>query len=393
MKRIKDVTLLHIGNIKLCPPALSAANFLALQGYHVTVITTKDHSYDEYRNVFSDNIDIRLLDFSDPLRNPFIPKVANMLHARKVIWQLIDELYRAESSLIWVSSLVSLKYLGTSITARNYVLHVMELSERIQYTNRLRFPEMDAEKIGNAALAVIVPERTRAHITQAWWNLKSLPLVLPNKPMETGINERNQQVSDPTAARILASLKGKKIVLYQGIVHKERPLKPYLEAVELLNGRFAFVTMGSTDPLSDQESSLHAHIPYIAAPKHLEVTSNAHIGVLSYFPFKGHISVLNPLFCAPNKTFEYAKFGIPMLANDNPNLNSTFEKWGCGKTIGQFDGETIARAIKEIDEHYDEMSDASRTYYESVNMPELVAEIMQTVERRLNDGMMTGVQA
>lgn len=385
MGEIKDVVFVHIGNILLFPPALSAVNLLAAEGRRVTVITTGDHSESDYRQVFpNSNIDVHLLDFPDPLRVSLAPKIVGMLRSRKDIWSVIDEIYLSDSTLIWVSTVTSIKYLGMEILNRNFVFHVMELAEKIQYTMRLQFPVMDAERIGNAALAVIVPEKTRAHITQAWWNLRLLPLVLPNKPIESGSDCRKQLVSDLRAFDVLAPLKNRKIVLYQGIIHKERPLKPYLDAVEMLGEGYAFVTMGAKNPLAEMESPYHAHVPYIAAPRHLEVTSNAHIGVLSYFPFKGHTSVLNPLFCAPNKTFEYAKFGIPMLANDNPNLNHIFERWGCGKTLYDFEGEAIAHAIEEIDDCYDDMSIASRAYYDSIDMSASIRAIMTTVETRLS---------
>lgn len=382
MNIIKNIILVHIGDILLCPPALSVVDLLARQGYRVTVITTDDHSTRDYVATFPEGVEIQTLDFADPLKTSLIPKTFNMLVSRKRIWELIDGRYSASDSLVWVSSLVTLKYLVPTILKYNYVLHVMELAERICYTEKLPLLEIDAEVVGNAALAVVVPESVRAHITQAWWNLNRLPLVLPNKPVMNGSNARRQAASDPAAAKVLEPLRDKKIVLYQGIVHKERPLKPYLEAVEELGGGFVFVTMGSKDPLEGVVSPQYAHIPYVPAPKHLEVTSGAYIGVLSYFPFKGHSSVLNPLFCAPNKTFEYARFGVPMLGNDNPNLNYVFEKWGCGVSVKEFKGGPVASAIKEIDDNYKRMSVASREYYDSVDMIKLINNIMSTIDKR-----------
>lgn len=47
----------------------------------------------------------------------------------------------------------------------------------------------------------------------------------------------------------------------------------------------------------------------------------ASIGVMSYSPHqKTHAGVVNALYCAPNKIFEYGKYGKPMIANDVPAL-------------------------------------------------------------------------
>lgn len=54
-------------------------------------------------------------------------------------------------------------------------------------------------------------------------------------------------------------------------------------------------------------------VPFIRPPHHLQVTRLASIGVLSYFPDPSSLAaVINPLYCAPNKIFEYARYGVPM---------------------------------------------------------------------------------
>lgn len=382
-KRLSNIIVVHIGDLLAFPPTLNVANLLCDEGYRVRVITTSDHSDADYKKALPAGVALSFLESAYSVSATIPQKIASMLSIRKELWKLIDDCYVASNSLIWVSSEVAMKHLGHRIVRCNYVFHVMELAERIRYRLGHDFPAMDTERIGNNALAIVVPERTRAHITKAWWNLRDMPLVLPNKPVESGSSSRGQLVSDAEARRALELMSGKKIILYQGITHRERPLRPYLDAVEMLGCDFAFATMGSEDPLKGVVSDRYVHIPYVEAPKHLEITSNAYIGVLSYFPFKGHVSILNPLFCAPNKTFEYAKFGIPMLGNDNPNLDYIFEKWGCGSALSSFEGEVIAKAIETIDSHYPSMSAAARNYYDSVDMPALIRDIMDAVELRL----------
>ena len=52
------------------------------------------------------------------------------------------------------------------------------------------------------------------------------------------------------------------------------------------------------------------HISHIDAPEHLDVTSHAYVGLVTY-SYKS----LNNIFCAPNKIWEYAAFGVPLVCS------------------------------------------------------------------------------
>ena len=70
----------------------------------------------------------------------------------------------------------------------------------------------------------------------------------------------------------------------------------------------------------------------------------ASIGVLSYFPRSGSIGrTLNPLYCAPNKIFEYSKYGIPMISNDVPALRYSYMEFHCATV-------SISSCCREDDE-------------------------------------------
>ena len=64
------------------------------------------------------------------------------------------------------------------------------------------------------------------------------------------------------------------------------------------------------------------YLGFTVPPKHLSIVKLADIGILTYVADSGSI---NPVFCAPNKIWEYAKYGIPMLCNDIPGLKYTVE--------------------------------------------------------------------
>ena len=376
-----NIIVIHIGEIYKYPPVISLLNILSDLKIQTTVITT--------RSVFVknkiDNIKFEVLPFCyEKLSNPIF-KFFNIFRARKQIDNIIDKLYD-ENTIIWITYNVSLKNMNLiKLLKRRYVIQLMELEENLVYFKKLPL-KMNAKKIANNALAVIVPEYNRAHITKAWWDLKELPYVLSNKPYYDITISRYSRIDDKIAYKTFEKLKGKKIILYQGIISKERPLIPFIKAINKLGSEYAFVVMSSQDNIYGEiESSNYYYIPFIKPPKHLQITSNAYIGILSYSPTDGEFSKLNALFCAPNKVYEYAMFGIPMIGNDNPGLRFLFETSNCGKCLNNFTEIEIQNAILEIENNYSFFSQKSKDYYIKTDNKKVIKKILENVRHKTNE--------
>ena len=116
------------------------------------------------------------------------------------------------------------------------------------------------------------------------------------------------------------------------------------------------------------------HIDFTPAPEHLVYTSKAYIGVLSYDPYS-----LNNAFCAPNKTFEYSKFGIPLICNELPGLKSVIDTYKTGKAIDINNVESIKNAILEIDANYEFYSNNAKEYYKAVNCKEIIRNALKSI--------------
>src|SRR5690606_36887593 len=102
-----------------------------------------------------------------------------------------------------------------------------------------------------------------------------------------------------------------KVILYQGLISRERDLTYILQAINELNEEFVPIIMGKDYGMIDKYKKICpriVHISYIPSPQHLYITSIARLGILMYDPIS-----LNQIFCAPNKTFEYAGYGVPMI--------------------------------------------------------------------------------
>lgn len=374
------IIIIHIGDILIYPPVMSLIHTLENKNIETIVITTES----KYNLKQFHNVKFEVLSYNYE-KTGAAEKLKKMLGIRRVIDRLLKQYYDS-NSFIWITYNVSLKHINTNnLSKYHYVLQLMELMETIKLYEKAPL-KLNAPKIAEHALAVVVPEYNRAHITKAWWNLSHLPLILPNKPYYTNAIEKGSYIEDETARNVIDCLSGKKIILYQGILTRERPIDKIIMAVDKLGEDYAFVVMsGGKNIYSDIPSCNYYFIPFVAPPLHLQVTSHAYIGVLTYLPVESEFSKLNVLYCAPNKTFEYGMFGVPMLGNDLPGLQFLFKTNHCGECFDEFNEDSICRAIKSIEDNYDEMSMHARKYYDNTDYAVALDSVLEKVEERLNE--------
>ena len=357
---------------------MSVLQNLSDMGYEIvlctTEITKEVNSICVERGISVINIKI---DFDTPI-NP-LSKLSRLGKVKRELWKQIDLIYN-DSSIIWVFSDAALKHLGKKLLKKKYILHMFELSEKTYYYYKLPILSMDMSKYAKGALRVIQAEYNRAHIVKSWWGLNDLPAVLPNKPYLKKTIEKKSKITDLIASSVIEQLKGRKIILYQGNLGSERPLDQFIKAVDNLGDNYAFVIMsGSEDIYKHLNSENYFFIPYVTSPQHLEITSHAYIGVMSYIPVVNGYSKLNSLYCAPNKIYEYSMFGIPMIGNDVPGLSSIFSITGSGVCIEKYDEDSIRNAILEIENNYEEMNIKSKELYDKTDNYERIKEIIQEV--------------
>lgn len=373
--------LIQVGPIAKYPPALTVLQDMNDLGIEVILITNqidkntkkicmqRNIKYIEVLSEFPENV------------SPLI-KFKRMLSLRKRFWKEINKIYD-KNTILWVSSDAAIMHLGAKLLKTNYILHMYELGQNIIYYSKIPFLKIDTSKYAKNALAVIQAEYNRSHIAKTWWNLKELPFVLPNKPYNSGV-AKNSSIKDEYARSVIEKLSGKKIILYQGITSEERPLDKIIKAVDKLGDEYAFVLMSSEENVySHLNISNYYFIPFVKPPDHLEITSNAYIGVLSYTPTSNGYSKLNALFCAPNKIYEYASFGIPMIGNDIPGLTFPFEKYNIGVNFSSFEEKEIIETIEKVQKNYDELSTNTKSFYVDADTKKIITEIISYAESKL----------
>ena len=119
---------------------------------------------------------------------------------------------------------------------------------------------------------------------------------------------------------------------------------------------------------------------FVNPPNHLFFLKYARIALVPYSPesMKGYeFNILNALYCAPNKIYEYSGCGIPMIGTNVLGLKVPFEKYNIGICCENLDEQTIINAIKSIDDNYELMTKKSKLFFDSVNIDEIVKKILE----------------
>lgn len=290
-------------------------------------------------------------------------RIQSIIHTpSKVHKEHLQLLETTNYDILWVIHEDTAYEFKNALVGKKYLLSLYELND-----HRRDFLEQ-IKPVIKGAQEVLVPEYNRACILRVWLQLDKTPTVIPNKPL-------NHPLKRNIPNSYQKQLEGKKIVLYQGYINRSRNLDKVCEAVKKMPD-YCIVMMGKGD--EDYINELKQkypqiiHISYIAPPEHLYVTSWAHIAIVKY-----DFVVLNAIFCAPNKTWEYTGFGIPVLCHDIPGLQYTIGQYKAGVCTNMDDIDSIKSAINEIDQHYDEYSRNALSYYNSFDVKSAIGLIVQ----------------
>ena len=315
-----------------------------------------------------------------------LQKLTDQIKFKRCVEKFLSSTFIGDEDLIWIAQIETIYLLHNLVYKYPVILHPLEFTDKsINWKYRAVSPTINLKKVFHTAKKVVCCEYNRSHITKGIFALDTLPYILPNKPYEETIVAKSipSDISK-TIHKYLSELSNKKIILYQGVfVDGERRLEEFCQAISLLPEEYVLIAMGSGTALFENlklkyEGTRIKFIPFIKPPYHLLITKEAYIGVLSYFPRQDNIgTVLNPLYCAPNKVFEYAKFGKPMLGNDIPGLHYMFQEYHCGECIQYpMTPKTIAETVLKLDSYYSTYSVGSAKFYNSVSIPEIISQIV-----------------
>lgn len=378
------VILIMKEDIVQYPPVLSMINVLIKLQKKVVFIgpysdKQQKNKLKEKGVVFYDKISLNV-------KSKPIHKIIEQLRFRHYVKSVLTSIYEQDDEICIINE-DTVCLLWKVICMYKYLIYFLETpgyNVRLKY--RIYTPSFKLINACRGAHKIICCEYNRAHIIKGLFQLDELPIILPNKffKIESQLDDRNipddiQLILDEVKSRTV----GKKIILYQGVFNSgERRLEEFILAVNSLPEEYVLLAMGRGNAMFEllkekYSSDRIIFIDFINPPFHLGITSLAHIGILSYFPVnKSFIQILNPLYCAPNKIFEYSKYGLPMISNDVPALKSTFKEFNCGEIVEYpISISGIAQKILTISSNYEMYTKGALNYYKSVDVEKIIASI------------------
>lgn len=183
----------------------------------------------------------------------------------------------------------------------------------------------------------------------------------------------------------LPAARGKKIVLFQGGFSPNRNLENLVKSAGFLGGSDAvIVLMGFGDygavlkDLARKEGVLDSRVlfhPAVSQDELLEYSASADVGIIPY----PHVD-LNSYYCTPNKLFEFVQAGLPILANDSPELNRFVRGNNIGLTRKMDTAEDIAGGITAIlSEDRDEYKDNIKKARQIINWDTEAEKFVQDI--------------
>ena len=289
---------------------------------------------------------------------------------------------------VWILNAETVCLLSSIVGKYRTILQFYEFQNKVfNWKYWLMNPTYNFVKTLHKAEKIVHCEYNRAQISKGLYNLETLPFILPNKPyVDEEILEDIPLDVKEIINNIEIKIKGKKVILYQGIFNsKERRLQEFCQAIKELPDDYVLIAMGKGNVefkrlRKEFESNRILFIPFIRPPFHLLVTKMASICVLSYFPSSETFAdTINPIYCAPNKIFEYAKYRKPMISNDIPGLYYPFKLYNCGRCIKYpMTVEHVKDTLVEIFDNYDLLAKGALDLYNSVDIKEIVYDIINS---------------
>ena len=283
-----------------------------------------------------------------------------------------------KNDLLWTTTDLTVREIGKDLLKYKHVMQLMELIEDIPLFPYQNLFKSNLKKYARVAYAVVVPEYNRAHILQTWWGLEKTPYILPNKQSyHTEINSNDTDLDET-----IKLLSGKKVILYQGVFKRERPLEIFAQLSEHLSEDYLVCFMGQSNEYILDIKKRYPRlvlIPFVNPPSHLKITQIAYIGLLPYLPSseKGqHYSVLNSLYSAPNKLYEYAKFGIPMLGTKVPGVEVPLMMNNIG-VASNLSINSLIDSIDILEKNYTSYSANAKKFYKKLDLQSIVKEIIE----------------
>lgn len=363
----KQIHIFCKGNISSLPPVMQSIKSCLDLDYRVTLYTME---------ISPETEKILLTNYKEiQIFKSGITKTK--IHDYLLYRNLVNKNYKLYSNdITWIATFdTAINLYKSKVYRTKFILSVLELYDTASLHLKF-FLHLILHNCEN----IVVSEYNRACILRTKYRLKSTPYVLPNKFDGFVLSTETKEVQD-TINKIHEFSKGRKVILYQGLITKYRNLETLSEVLKDRSEEFVFVLIGPDfnylDILIAKNDNVNImYAGNFPAPLHLGITAISDIGIVIYDFYD-----LNNIYCAPNKIWEYSKFGVPMLGSSVPGLKYTIELGGCGVCVNFHDNDSINLGLDSILENMRHLSDNGLIFYNSLNMKDLVGQLIYNVTK------------
>ena len=264
-------------------------------------------------------------------------------------WRIKPKIVIAEDYFTCFPGLLAAKLSCAKLAYDAHELIIPEAGRKMGPRSRFWYL-LERWAVGQADL-VIAANVDRAKLMAGHYELKQIPEGMRNIPPR-----RCQPASPEEVLQAYPALARRnhedRIILYQGNVSLSRGLERFVEALEFLPACYRIIVAGSgpdLDKLCTMAERFIKEARFDALGK-IEnqmlpaITPLADVGIVCY-PFQG----LNNIHCAPNKLFEYAQAGLPVVATNQPPLMKALETFKIGELVCEKNSpEQIAFILQEV---------------------------------------------
>jgi glycosyltransferase involved in cell wall biosynthesis len=244
---------------------------------------------------------------------------------------------------------IAMAYCAWNRTAIVYDAHELyrELSQPKGISNRIiAFIETWAMR---RCKAIIACNHQRGEVMHHEYGAPFMPTVVQNVPPWQAYHESNRLRK--YVAEKNPSIRW--ICLHQGVINPGRGIETLLDSLEYLQEDVGIVLLGDGDMeyvnklkceshKRGYERKIYFH-PQVGHYELHELTCSADIGIIIYKNI-----CRNNYLCAPNKMYEYAAAGLPMVGAEMPPIREYFDETGSGILFDPTNGRSLANAIQEI---------------------------------------------
>ena len=182
---------------------------------------------------------------------------------------------------------------------------------------------------------VIAANAERAHLMRDHYGLREVPAVIRNitAPAPAVLDDAAARAAYPALCRRDPA---EVLAVYQGDMSLSRGIGVFLDAARRLPAHVRLVLVGSgpdhaaiADRLRDGALSERVSQVGRVPRAHLyDILRLCDVGLIAY-----DVRGLNNIYCAPNKLYEYAQAGLPVVATAQPPLRAALKGYGIGAVV------------------------------------------------------------